>query len=182
MEATLKYRGRVIIKGISSFIDERTKVLDIGCGNGVISDQIAKHFKCYMAGTDIWRYLRRDMPFKEILEDKLDFQNNEFDFGLFNDVLHHVSQERQMVLVKEALRVCRKVLIFEVAPTFMAKLVEFPLNWINNIHVANPLAHRDKEDWMRLFKENNIRCEFYQIAKPSFWYPFINYLFHLKNK
>lgn len=181
MEATLKYRGRVIISGIKPFINEKTKILDIGCGNGVISDQIAKYFNCSMTGTDIWRYLHREMPFKKILDrDKLDFQDGEFDVGLFNDVLHHIPQDRHITLMREALRVCRKVLIFEVAPTFMAKLVEFPLNWINNIRVANPLAHRDRENWMRLFKENNILCTFYQIRKPSFWYPFVNYLFYLE--
>lgn len=183
MEATFKYRSRIIIKGITPFLNKKSKVLDIGCGNGVVSQEIEKHFGCSIKGTDVWEYLIRNIEFKKMpSRDKLDFKNGEFDVGLFNDVLHHISSERQIILVKEALRVCKQVLIFEVKPTFIAMLVEYPLNWLNNINVANPLSHRDKEGWMQLFKENHIYCEFYHIERPSFWYPFVNYLFCLENK
>lgn len=181
MEATLKYRSRVIINCIATFINKDMKVLDIGCGNGVVSSEIAKYFHCAIIGADIQKHLARDIEFKKILDgEKLDFKDDEFSIGLFNDVLHHVPFNRQIMLIKEALRVCKKILIFEVKPTIMAKIIDYPLNWVSDISVPVPLTHRDKEGWVKLFDENSISYEFCPIKKPSLWYPFINYLFYLR--
>ncbi len=183
MEATLKYRGRVISEGISPFVNAKSRILDIGCGNGVIASEIAKYFKCSVTGTDVCEYLVKDIKFRKMPDQKtLDFKNKEFDLGLFNDVLHHVPFENQIVLIKEALRVCHGALIFEVKPTLAAKIAEYPLNWVNNMNVPILLTHRDKNNWLRLFERHNLCCEFYPIKKPAFWYPFINYLFYLKNR
>lgn len=180
MQATFLYRSKVIINCISPFLNKHTRVLDVGCGNGIVSYEIAKHFNCAVVGTDVNNHLIRNIDFKRILEgEKLDFVDREFDVGLFNDVLHHVPSDRQLPLIKEALRVCGKVLIFEVKPTFIGKLVDYPLNWISDITVPVPLTHRDRGEWERLFNENGITYKFYPVKKPAFWYPFINYLFYL---
>ena len=181
MLSTLLYRSRVIIRAIAPFIDERTRVLDIGCGNAVVSSEIMRHFGCRLIGTDVQKYLSRNIEFRKMPSyNKLDFNNNEFDLGLFNDVLHHIPGGLQMVLIKEALRVCSRVLVFEVEPSLLAKLAEYPLNWINNRNVPIPLSHRAKEEWLELFQENHIRSNFYPVARPSLWYPFVNYLFYLE--
>lgn len=183
MEATLKYRSRLITGEIAPFMDGSKKVLDIGCGNGIVSTEIARHFNCEITGTDIHNHLVRAIRFKNILNGgALDFSDGEFDAGLFNDVLHHVPFDLQAVLIREAVRVCRKVLVFEVKPTFAAKLIDFPLNWISDIKVPVPLTHRDSKGWALLFDSNNISYTFYPVRRPSFWYPFVNYLFCLEGK
>ena len=157
-----------------------TDVLDIGCGNGVVSYEIKKHFNCNLVGTDILNYLKRDIPLKKTIdEDKLDFKDNEFDLGLFNDALHHMPYNTQFKLIKEALRVCSKVIIFEVKPTFIAKAVDYLINRIHNSDMPIPLSFREEREWTQRFKEEGISFEIFNVKKPVCLYPFSNFLFIL---
>ncbi len=183
MEATLKYRAKIIIGAISPYVNKGTRVLDIGCGNGVVSTEISKHFGCAIFGTDVKKYLKKNIKFKMMpREDKLDWGDHEFDIGLFNDVVHHIPSDGQIVILKEALRVCNRVLLFELEPTLAAKIVECPMNWINNPTVPLIFTHRTKENWAKLFRQNDIDYEYRPIKKPSFWYPCDHFLFCLKPK
>lgn len=183
MEFTLKYRSRIVINAIFSFLSENKKVLDIGCGNGVVSYEIKKFFSCNLIGTDIFNYFKKDIDFKQMRkEDELDFSNKEFDIGLFIDVLHHTPFKAQVKLIREALRVCSEVLIFEVKPTFIAKAVDYLINKTHNSNMPILLTHRTKEEWIKLFSNNNIYFKFYKVKKPIFYYPSTNYLFYLKQQ
>lgn len=179
MEVTLKYRSRIVIGAIAPFLSKEKRILDIGCGNGVVSDEIRSHFGCQLVGTDILSYLRRPIEFVLMkTPDALEFGDKAFDFGLFIDVLHHMPFERQIALIKEARRVCRGVLIFEVKPTLLAKTVDFLANQLHNHRMPLALTHRTKQEWMRLFEEQRITAEFFEVRKPAFW-PSTNYLFFL---
>ena len=179
MEFTLEYRAKIVIKAISPHLSKDKKVLDIGCGNGVVSHEIEKFFNCDLTGTDIFSYLRRDIKFKKMhKEDELDFNDKEFDTGLLIDTLHHIPFDGQIKIIKEALRVCREVLIFELRPTLIVKIIDFLINKIHYRKMPILLTHRKKESWIRLLKDNDINLKFYKVKKPSFWYPATNYLFH----
>ncbi len=181
MEFTLKYRARIVIKAISPHLSKGKKVLDIGCGNGVISHEIEKFFNCDLTGTDIFSYLKRDIKFKPMQKcDELDFDDNEFDTGLFIEVLHHIPFGDQIKIIKEAMRVCREVLVFELRPTLIAKARDFLMNKIHCRNMPVPLTHREKEGWMQLFGDNGIAFKFYDIKKFDILCPATNYLFHLK--
>lgn len=184
MEFTSKVRSRMVIKAIAPFISNSSKVLDIGCGNGVISHEVQKFFNCKLIGTDILEYSEKNIIFKKMLkDDKLDFNNNEFDIGLFIEVLHHMPFETQLKLIKDALRICPKVLIFEVESTLLAKGADYLVNQLHNREMNIPFTFRKKNEWLRLFEENNIRCESYGVTKPHllrFFWPFTYHLFCLK--
>ena len=181
-ESSLRYRGKIIIRAIAPFMSKEKRVLDVGCGNGVVSHQIEKHFGCRLLGTDILHYTIKDIAFMRMQKDfTLSFKDNEFDIGLFNDVLHHMPFERQLILIKEALRVCSEVLIFEAKPTLITKLLDRLANHIHNPDMPITLTHRAKEDWLRLFKEQGITAESYGVVKPIIGYPFTNFLFRLSS-
>ncbi|MCK4669657.1 MAG: class I SAM-dependent methyltransferase [Nanoarchaeota archaeon] len=183
MEFTLKYRGRTIIRAIAPFISIDKQILDIGCGNGVVSDQIQKHFRCDLVGTDIQSYLKKNIKFRHMSKkDALDFKDKEFYLGLFIDVLHHIPFEIQSKLIKDALRVCSEVIIIEVKPTLTAKAIDYLINQIHNPEMPILLTHRTKRNWIKLFKANNISFKSYKVKKPIFFYPVSNYLFHIKSK
>ncbi|NQU98267.1 class I SAM-dependent methyltransferase [Candidatus Woesearchaeota archaeon] len=182
METTIKWRGRILIKAIKRFSLQDKKVLDIGCGNGVITDQLQKYFNLKITGLDILNYLTKKIDFQLMKEeDKIPYKDNKFDLGIFTDALHHMPYKIQVKLIKEALRVSKEVLIFEVAPTFKGKLIDFLINQIHNANMPILLTHRNKQDWMKVFAKNNIKAEFYPVKTP-FIYPFIHYLFHLRKE
>lgn len=184
MEFTSKYRSRMVIRAIAPFISNNSKVLDIGCGNGVISYEIQQFFNCSLIGTDILDYSKKNIIFKKMLkEDKLDFSDNEFDIGLFIEVLHHMPFETQLKLIKDALRICPKVLIFEVESTLLVKVADYLVNQLHNREMNIPFTFRKKNEWLRLFEENNIRFEYSGVVKPRllrFFWPFTYHLFCLK--
>lgn len=177
---SLQYRGRIIIGALSPFLSEEKSVLDIGCGNGVVSSQIAERFGCRLVGTDILYYTTKDLPFLRMQEDyTLPFKDNEFDIGLFNDVLHHMPFEKQILLVTEALRVCSEVLIFEAKPTLAAKFLDRVANHIHYPEIPITLTHRTKKDWLELLSSGVITAEAHDVKKPFPLYPFTNFLLRL---
>ncbi len=181
MEFTLKYRARIVIKAISPYLSKDKKVLDVGCGNGVVSHEIKKFFNCDLTGTDIFSYLKRDIKFRLMQkDDRLDFNDKEFDTGLLIDTLHHISFDGQIKIIREAMRVCREVLIFELRPTLIAKARDFLMNKIHCRNIPIPLTHREKEGWMELFRDNSIAFKFYDIKKFDIFCPATNYLFRLE--
>ncbi len=179
-----KYRSKLIIKQIAPFISKDKKVLDIGCGNGMVSYEIKKYFNCDITGIDTLSYIKKDIFFKKMEEeDKIPFNDKEFDIGLFITVLHHISFEKQIKIIKEALRVCSEVLVYEQEPTFRAKVIDYLFNKIfynKKMHI--PLAQRTKEEWGEFFRKNKIDYTNYDVKRPGWWYPSINFLFCLKKE
>jgi len=180
-EFTLRYRSRIVINALKPYINSGESVLDIGCGNGVVGREIESFFGCKVTGTDILYYMKKDIFFKIMPNSEtLDFKDNEFDTALLIDVLHHVPYDSQVKLVREAVRVCRKVLIFEVRPSFLAKAVDFSINLFHNLKMPKPMTHRAENEWARLFAEGRINCECFSVSKPVFLYPSHNFLLYVK--
>ena len=178
---TLAYRSRVVINAYTGWLSPRTKVLDVGCGNAVVSEELKKHFKCTVVGTDILDYRKREVPFKIMTNPKkLPFNDNEFDVCMFNDALHHCDD--QDALLKEAARVAGNMLLFEMEPTITAKIVEVLITQIHNPNMNIPFNIKTKERWESDFKRLNFDFEHRKIKKPSILYPFVNFAFNLKKQ
>src|SRR5260221_12795679 len=113
------YRSKLIIDSYKNWIKTNDRVLDVGCGNGIVTEELKKYFHIDVTGCDMLNYLQVDLPFIQMhAENKLPFKQNSFDIIMFNDVLHHTAKDNQEKLLQEALRAGDKVLIFEVQPTF----------------------------------------------------------------
>jgi len=179
VEFTVKLRSKYVINAIRPFIIRNDKVLDIGCGNGLISRIIEEQLHCNLVGTDIINYLEKDIKFK-LMEavNKLPFKDKEFDVGLLIDTLHHIPYYHQLGIIKEAMRVCKVVLIFEIKPTWFAKTWDVLINPIHNKDMPIPVAMRDEYSWNNLLFTDKIKPEYYPIKTP-FWYPETRYLFKL---
>jgi ubiquinone/menaquinone biosynthesis C-methylase UbiE len=180
VEFTTRYRGRFVIRAIRPFIAPESRVLDIGCGNGVITHAIAQSLGCRIAGTDVLEYPRRAISFKKMTQgDKLDFGDGEFDTALFIESLHHMPREAQSVLIKEALRVAQQVLIFEVEPGRFLRPVDFLLNQVHNHEMSMTYSFKSKDEWIRLFDDNRIPATPVNVAKPFLGLWFTYHLFRL---
>lgn len=181
MTFTQKLRANVFLNAIdkNNLILNGHSILDVGCGNGVVSNEIMKMYDCKLTGTDTIEYLNTPINFKLMNQDNiLDFDDKSFDTGLLIDVLHHIPYKKQMQIIEETLRVCRTVIIFEDKPTLLLRFTDYLINQIHNKDMAIVYAFRINSEWIRFFRRNNINAKEFNVKKGI--YPFEHYLFQLK--
>lgn len=105
---------RMIVKdNLNIYLDKnpkKTKVLDFGCGSGILVDELAKQgYQTY--GLDNHKdaikfgLLQGIKNIKVIDTYKINFQNNTFDVVFFLDVLEHIYDEKQVL--NEIIRVLK---------------------------------------------------------------------------
>lgn len=176
---TTNYRAKIIIKAYKKWIHPNLTALDVGCGNGKVSSQVSQHFKVKLKGCDVIDYNQSNLKFvlmKDI--NTLPFKDKEFDIVMINDVLHHISKVNQKLLLEDALRVGKKVLVFETTPSILTYVLDYIVNRFHNLSMHIPLAFRSLEQWQNLFDDSKISYETVHIPKPNF-YPFTNIAFSL---
>lgn len=110
---------------------------------------------------------------------KLPFRNQTYDVVMLNDVLHHLEERNQFLILKEALRVGKKVLIFEARPTLSGKLFDILLNKLHYGDLDAPLTFKNEAGWEKIFKKLNIKYETIRV-KSQFFYPFSHIAFSLQ--
>ena len=95
-----------------------TSVLDIGCGEGWVADELCRRWRGEIAVVDVVDVRRtRTLPFSLYDGLHLPFPDARFDVAMLNFVLHHVPDEHKVALLREALRVARRtVFILEDTP------------------------------------------------------------------
>ncbi len=155
-------------------------MLDVGCGNGVVSAKLKKSLKINLTGCDVINYLSHDIQYVKMQnKEKLPFNKYSFDVTMFNDVLHHTEKENQLKLLDEAFRVSKRILIFEVQPTIRGKIFDYLLNKIHNLGMNIPFAFRTIDEWQLLFKKKGYKFKTESISSP-FLYPFKHIAFLLE--
>ena len=176
-DITTVVRAKLISDVYKKWVKPKSSVLDIGCGTGIVADELRKSLDIRVEGCDINSYLIRPIKFKVMNSvEKLDYRNNLFECSMLNDVLHHTDYDIQEKLLKEALRVSKTVLIFELLPTLSGKIADFIINKIHNPKMNIPYTYRTHNQWKKLFKKQGYLCKTHEVRKP-FWYPFSHIAF-----
>ena len=85
-----------------------TSVLDIGCGEGWVADELCRRGWRHCGGRRRRRAPDAHAPFSLYDGVNLPFPDARFDVAMLNFVLHHVPDERKVALLREALRVARR--------------------------------------------------------------------------
>jgi ubiquinone/menaquinone biosynthesis C-methylase UbiE len=180
-DITSSYRAKLISDSYRKWIKPNQKVLDIGCGTGVVADELHKILGIKTFGCDIDSYLIRNIPFKKMNSfSKLPYKSKTFKYSTFNDVLHHTDYNNQVKLIKEAGRVSDKILIFELVPTTTGKIADLLINKIHNPNMKIPYTYRQPTEWLKLFKDMRFQVEKKRVRKPLL-YPFTHIAFLLSN-
>ena len=162
-------RGRIFSPGDS--------VLDIGCGNGAMGKAIADTFRVKVEGADVINMLTEDLPFHALPQSWEKWQGRYFDEAMLNDALHHMTPDTQRATLGQALRVGRKVLIFETRPTLLAKFLDVVMAYIvYRGRETVTLTHRAPEEWSEILKELGCRVNIYDLTRPFFFYPLRHFI------
>jgi ubiquinone/menaquinone biosynthesis C-methylase UbiE len=155
------YKRRVdVLSGlIVSHLQAGNKVLDIGCGSGMLGAAVLEHRNRPIG--IIYRGLEKSKrggePI-EVIEHKmgpLPFMDREFDVVILADVLHHEEQEGS--LLSEAVRVCKRFLVVKdhKPEGFLGFWRICFLDWAaNNPHEVKCLyRYHTRKEWHAIFEE-----------------------------
>lgn len=175
-ELTSSFRTKLMIIAYAKWTNKGETALDIGCGTGVAGKYLMDQLSLKVTGCDVKNYLVCKIPFLKIEGGKLPVKNKSYDVAFLNDVLHHINRETQISILKEALRVAKKVLIFEAEPTFTGKLTDIILNKYHYGDLNTPLTFRSLNDWKNIFKKLSLKSMSIKLNRPLL-YPFSHIAF-----
>ena len=96
------------------YAPREAKMLDLGCGSGIVTREFASQFARDYIGVDIVDNRIFPINFKLINGQDLPFGNNEFDIVLISYVLHHADDPARLLAEsKRVLKPGGKIIIFE---------------------------------------------------------------------
>ena len=150
-------RTAIILSRIKSHLPKNKKILDIGCGLGLLSSSIKDK------GYDLTAIDIHDISvaenIKPIIYDgsELPFKKNEFDTALFITVLHHTPYPQN--LIKDASRVANRIIIMEdIYENIFQKYATFIMDCIVNLEFfGHPHTNKNEDGWLSLFKRNKLK-------------------------
>ena len=149
-QLVLSRRLRVLAKHTLSLLPDHGKVLDVGCGNGVIAKLIMDDRpQLDIQGIDVLKRPSCAIPMDTYDGSNFPFEDDGMDVVIFMDVLHHTDDPYG--LLREALRVARHAVIVKdhMCNNLIAERILAFMDWIGNHHhgVALPYNYWSTRQW-----------------------------------
>jgi len=144
-----------------NFIPKGGKILDLGCGSGIVAKAFKDFFQAEVMGVDIVDKRIVNIPFQMINGRNLPFPGNSFDAVLISYVLHH--SQNPTSLLTEAKRVSKKIIIYEDLPEgFLSKIYCKVHQFSFDKLFGNPskTSFKTEKDWEKIFKELGLKIIF----------------------
>jgi 2-polyprenyl-3-methyl-5-hydroxy-6-metoxy-1,4-benzoquinol methylase len=166
-------RVRVLSDHLARLMPKEARVLDVGCGNGLIAKLVMQQRPdIKIQGIDVLVRGETYIPVTSFDGKSIPYDNGSFDVVMFVDVLHHT--EDPTVLLSEALRTAKKSVILK-DHTCNGFLAHQTLSFMDNIGnqrhgVALPYNYWPKQKWLAYFQAYNIKVAFWN--KHLNLYPF----------
>ncbi len=155
-------RVRVLSDWFAQLTPQRARVLDVGCGDGLISAMLrGKRPDVEILGVDVLLREHTHIPVQTFDGERLPFEDGAFDVVLFSDVLHHTAEP--LTLQREARRVAGQcVLIKDHYRKGLGAGARLRLmDWVGNARfgVSLPYNYWTEAQWQSGWQEIGLRPE-----------------------
>ena len=143
---------------VKEFIKSDEKILDLGCGSGILAKTLKEKYNLDILGIDIKDRRIFQIPFQIYDGEKIPFPNDFFDVVLISFVLHHT--EDPISILREAKRVGKRIIIFEdLSEGIFGKIYCF-FHWIfwNLFFGKSPKFNfYTTKEWVKIFKNLGLK-------------------------
>jgi SAM-dependent methyltransferase len=151
-----KRRTLVLSDWCSRIIPVNSKVLDVGCGDGLLARLIAeKRPDISIRGIDVRERPMAAMSVETFDGKSMPYSQGSFDVVMFVDVLHHT--EQPMSLLHEAVRVARQAVLIK--DHLVEGMLAYPtlrlMDWVGNARhgVSLPYNYWTRAEWHHALRE-----------------------------
>ncbi|MFP5269676.1 class I SAM-dependent methyltransferase [Coleofasciculus sp.] len=149
-------RVDILSDHLAKLIPQNAHLLDVGCGDGLITDLIMQKRPDIQAqGIDVLVRNQTHIPVIPFDGQVIPFDEKTFDVVMFVDVLHHT--EDPMILLREAARVTRRAIVLKdhtCNGLFAGSTLRF-MDKVGNerYSVVLPYNYWSKQRWFTAFEE-----------------------------
>ena len=153
-------RVRRLAELLGQTIPEGSRVLDVGCGDGQISAQIARSREnVSIIGIDVLLRPERHIPVTQFDGSTIPFADATFDVVMFVDVLHHTKDPA--ALLRDAARVTRKYILLKdhFRTGFLGGFTLRLMDWFGNVHHGVVLTYNylSETEWTQTYRSIGLR-------------------------
>ena len=152
-------RVRQLCRHLSDLIPENAKVLDVGCGDGLLAGLIQKQRPDVdIRGIDIMVREKTHIRVAKFDGSVIPYEDNSFDVVTFVDVLHHTDDPN--VLLREAARVAKGFIVLKdhTDDGFLSNPTLRFMDWVGNKPhgVVLPYNYWTESQWKKAFENLGI--------------------------
>lgn len=175
--------AKKMCKDFKKYILANDKVLDLGCGSGIVAKQIEETFKSKVKGIDITDMRVVDISLKIYNGKDLSFiPDNEFDVVLISYVLHHTEDPKN--ILKQVKRIAKKYIIIyeDLNEGFLGKIYCYCHGRLYDLFFLKnsiPAKFFNEKEWKDGFKDLGLKIV-YSKNKDYFLNPVKRKMFVLK--
>lgn len=153
-------REKGLTLALDSVIPPAASVLDVGCGNGLISSRLRELSPGRdVTGIDVVEREACVIPCRLYDGDTIPFDAGAFDYVLFVDVLHHTTLAENLLL--QAARIARRGVVIK--DHYCESRLDYYtlaiMDWIGNVQYGVALPHRylAAAEWRAMFTRLGLR-------------------------
>lgn len=151
-------RVRQLCRHLSDLLPENARVLDVGCGDGLLAGLIQQQRPDVdIRGIDIMVREKTHIPVEKFDGSVIPYEDDAFDVVTFVDVLHHT--EDPNVLLREAARVAKSYVVLKdhTDEGFLSNKTLRFMDWVGNKPhgVVLPYNYWREAQWKQAFENLN---------------------------